>query len=194
MIRLSATACALALALSALGLSACGGPAEEKPSTPPAGSTPGKGMGAATIEDMRTALPMKEIMGHVVDFAAFGVWNNQGWIIDADGTHELFPTTDKGWLDAESAALTLAEISNILMLPNRPPDEDRRWVDNAHKLYDAAIKTQAAAEKKDKQAFFDAGGEIYDACTQCHAHYVQGDEPGPDATLPPLPNRTPPPT
>ena len=41
--------------------------------------------------------------------------------------------------------------------------------------------------------FFDAGGEIYQACVACHNRYVAGNMPGPRATLPALPNRTPPP-
>jgi hypothetical protein len=151
-------------------------------------------MGAATINDFKSALPVKELMGHVIDYNAFGVWHNQGWVLDESGWHELFPTDDAGWLAAESAAISLAEASNLLLLPGRPPDDDRRWVDNAHALYDAAMKAQATAQKQDKQAFFDAGGDIYEACVTCHAHYVQGDEPGPITKLPPLPNRTPPPT
>ena len=57
----------------------------------------------------------------------------------------------------------------------------------------AAKKAQATALAKDKQAFFEAGSEIYEACVACHNHYVQGDAPGVDAKLPELPNRTPPP-
>ena len=57
----------------------------------------------------------------------------------------------------------------------------------------AAMKAQATALAKDKQAFFEAGSEIYEACVACHNHYVQGDAPGVDAKLPELPNRTPPP-
>ncbi len=180
-----------ALAL-ALAFAACS--PNEEVSSAPAGSTPGEGMGAATLADFKTKNDVKELMAHVIDYTAFGVWHNQGWIIDVEGTHELFPTDDAGWLAAESAAISLAEASNLLLLPGRPRDDDRRWVDYSHALYDAAMKTQATAQAKDKQAFFDAGGEIYEACLQCHNHYIQGDEAGPDATLPPLPNRVPPPT
>jgi len=201
MIRISA---ALALALAIVGCS----PGSNTPaaSTPAAGSAGTTGMGAATMADLRTKLEVKELMGHVIDYNSFGVWHNQGWIIDAQGTHELFPTDEAGWLAAESAAISLAESSNLLLLPGRPQDDDRRWVDWSHQLYDAAMKAQAAAQKagelmkagktdeytKAKQEFFDAGGEMYNACVDCHAHYVQGDEPGPVTKLPELPGRTPP--
>jgi hypothetical protein len=187
------------VAFAALCLAACS--PKEEVSTPVGPAQPG--MGAATIADFKNALPVKEIMGHMVDYNAFGVWNRQGWLIDKDGVHELFPTTEAEWLNAESAAISLAETSNVLLLPGRPQDEDRRWVDYAHALYDASMKAQATAQKAGeimaktptgadydaaKQAFFEAGSEIYEACLQCHNHYIVGG-PGPTVTLPPLPNR-----
>ena len=185
MIRMSA---ALAMAFA---IAACSPNSDDTPSV--ATGTPGEGMGGATLADFKTGTVMKDLMAHVIDFSAFGVWHNQGWLIDADGMHELFPTDDAGWVAAESAAFTLAEASNALLLPGRPLDEDRRWVDWANQLYTAAKKAQATALAKDKQAFFEAGSEIYEACVACHNHYVQGDAPGADAKLPVLPNRTPPP-
>jgi hypothetical protein len=174
-----------ALAL-ALAVTACS-PNEDEASKP--AGAPVAGMGIVTAEDFKTDYALKEVMGHAVDFAAFGVWNNQGWLINAEGTHELFPTDDAGWHNAESAAITLAEISNVLLLPGRPQNDDRRWVDAAHQLHDAAMDAQKTAEARDKQAFFDAGGEIYEACVTCHNHFVQGDAAGPAAKLPELPNR-----
>lgn len=187
------------VAFAALCLAACS--PKEEVSTPTGPAQPG--MGAATIADFKSALPVKEIMGHMVDYNAFGVWNRQGWLINAEGVHEQFPTTDAEWLNAESAAISLAETSNVLLLPGRPQDEDRRWVDYAHALYDAAMDAQAKAEAagelmkagktgdeytKAKEAFFEAGSEIYEACLQCHNHYIVGG-PGPIVKLPDIPGR-----
>ena len=47
-----------------------------------------------------------------------------------------------------------------------------RWVDCAHQLYDAAMKAQATALARDKEAFFNAGGDIYEACVACHNRYI----------------------
>lgn len=183
MTRLS-TALVLALAVTACS------PTSE--TSTPAGP-PVEGFGSVTAADFRTDTTLKDFMAHVIDYNSFGVWHNQGWLIDAEGTHELFPTDEAGWVAAESAAFTLAEAANALLIPGRPMDDDRRWVDWAHQLYTAAKKAQATALAQDKQAFFDAGGEMYEACVACHNHYVQGDTPGADAKLPELPNRTPPP-
>lgn len=184
MTRLS-TALAMALVLAACS------PNSDEPSKP--AGPPVAGFGSVTAEDFNTETTLKDFMAHVVDYNSFGVWHRQGWMIDKDGTHELFPSDELGWHEAESSAFTLAEAANALLIPGRPLDDDRRWVDWSKQLYTAAKKAQAKALARDKQGFFDAGGEMYDACVACHNHYVQGDDPGADAKLPELPNRTPPP-
>ncbi len=182
----SIVALALAFAMAACSDNSSG------VSSAPVGD-PVEGMGGATIADFKTDTNFKDLMAHVVDYSAWGVWNAQGWIIDSAGIHELFPTDEAGWMGAESAAFTLAESANALLLPGRPYSDERDWVDFSHMLYDAAKKAQATALARDKQAFFDAGGEIYQACTSCHNKYISGNVAGPRATLPPLPNRAPPP-
>ena len=162
------TRMALGLALVAL-VAAC----SEKAESPAATATATAGSVAAS--DYRTQLPMKELMAHVIDNAADGIWLAQGWLINAEGTHELFPTTDDGWRYASNAAVTLAEASNLLLLPGRPVDDDRRWVDATHALHDAAMQAHEMAEKRDKEAFFTAGSSIYEACVQCHSHYIIGN-------------------
>ncbi len=192
--KLSKMACALVAAIT-LGLAACGGDAGESDavSTAPAGSTPGEGMGGATLADFRTSLNLQELMAHVIDYNAFEVWHRQGWII-GDTVVELFPTDDDGWIAAENAARTVAEASNLLLLPGRPLDDDRAWVDFAHQLHDAAMLAGDMAEKKDKDAFFNAGTDMYRACRGCHQRYIANVD-GPPAMDPmkPLEGRQAPP-
>lgn len=192
--KLSKMACALVAAVT-LGLAACGGDGGENDavSPAPAGSTPGEGMGGATLADFRTSLNLQELMAHVIDYNAFEVWHRQGWII-GDTVVELFPTDDDGWIAAENAARTVAEASNLLLLPGRPLDDDRAWVDFAHQLHDAAMLAGDMAEKKDKDAFFNAGTEMYRACRGCHQRYIANVD-GPPAMDPmkPLEGRQAPP-
>jgi|JI102314A2RNA_FD_contig_41_1181533_length_990_multi_1_in_0_out_0_2 hypothetical protein len=179
----------IALAL-ALAMAAC---SDNSGGAPVAPAKPVEGMGAATLADLRTDTAFLDVMNHVIDYNAWAVWTAQGWIIDAEGIHELFPTTEAGWHAAESAAFTLAEASNALMLPGRPRSADKEWVEFSHQLYDAAKKAQDTALRQDKQAFFDAGGEIYQACVACHNRFSPKDAGTPRGTLPELPNRMPPP-
>lgn len=191
----SSSALVMALAL-ALSLGACGNGGsddEDVVSKPPPGAVTGEGMGGATLADFKTTLSLKELMAHVLDYSAFEVWHRQGWII-GDTVTELFPTDDDGWIAAENAARTVAEASNLLLLPGRPLDDNRAWVDFAHELHDAAMKAGDMAEKKDKNAFFDAGTDMYRACRGCHEKYIANVD-GPPAVDPlkPLPNRAEPP-
>lgn len=191
----SSTALFLALGLAACGFAACSNNSDSDSgeASTPVSRTPGEGMGAATINDFRTSLDLKELMGHVLDYNAFEVWHRQGWII-GDSVQELFPVDDDGWIAAENAARTVAEASNLLLLPGRPLDDSRDWVDFAHQLNEAAMKAGDMAEKKDKNAFFDAGTDMYRACHGCHVRYIAGAD-GPPAADPlkPLPNRAEPP-
>jgi hypothetical protein len=138
-------------------------------------STPATSTGGPAPADFRATLSNKELMSHVIDNAADGVWLHQGWVDSAEGTEELFPTDEAGWMATRNAAATLAEASNLLLLPGRPADDDRAWVDYAHQLHDASIAAMKAADARDKEAFFNAGGDMYVACRSCHQRYVIGE-------------------
>jgi hypothetical protein len=176
--------------IAALMLAACS-PNTSAPAKTPTGAASDR-MGAATLDDFRTDISLQDLMAHVIDYNAFGVWRRQGWII-GDDVKELFPTDDDGWFAAESAAFSTAEAANLLLLPGRPLDNDRAWVDAAHMLHDASMKAQAAALARDKVSFFIAGSEMYQACVACHNRYVMGNSMEPDPTLKPLPGREEPP-
>ena len=123
-------------------------------------------------------LPMKEFMGHVMQFSADQVWKWQGYVNDAEGERSLFPKTDEEWVEAESAALSLAEMTNLLLLPGRNVEE-ARWTKMVADVRAKALAAAAAAEKKDPDAFFAVGGEIYEACKACHVQFA------PNYTQPP---------
>jgi len=131
-------------------------------------------------------LPMKEFMGHVMQFAGEQVWKWQGSITDANGERDLRPKTDKDWEDAESASLTLAEVTNMLLTADRRVD-DPRWDAAVAKVRDVALREAAAAEKKDYDAYFEIGGELDAACESCHEHFAPGYTAPPELKLAPPP-------
>lgn len=133
-------------------------------------------------------LPMNEFMAHVVQYSAANVWKWQGFVTDASGERDLSPKTDADWEDAESASLTLAEVTNMLMTSDRRVD-DPRWDAAVAKVREVALKEAAAAEKKDYDAFFAAGGEMDGACESCHMHFAPGFTPAPEVKLPPPPGQ-----
>ena len=46
------------------------------------------------------------------------------------------------------------------------------WMQLSRAMVDAGEKAIRAAESHNPQAVFDVGGEVYDACTNCHAKYA----------------------
>ena len=63
-------------------------------------------------------------------------WRVNGTVIDATGEHDLSPKSDDDWEQIVSAAATLAESTNALMIPQRVRDRD--WNSYVKKLADAA--------------------------------------------------------
>ena len=163
--------------LASCGLASCG-------KAPPAGNAAAANdtgetsnlafashVGADALPKDVNKLPLKELMGHVMQYGGDGIWKRQGYINDEKGERSLFPKTEEEWIDAESASLTLAELTNILLLPGRKVD-DPKWDEAVAGVRAVALKAAAAAEKHDEEAFFTAGGELDVACENCHVLFA----------------------
>ena len=124
----------------------------------------------------RPVADVTQLMQWILDPAADVVWGSVGTIIDKDGIHEFFPKTDEEWAAVHNAAAVVAESSNLLMMPSRAKD-DTDWMEFSQGLADAALLAMKAADAKDKEALFDAGGRIYAVCAACHQQYeMEGQE------------------
>jgi hypothetical protein len=168
------------VALAAL-LTAC---QPQKAATPTGSGTP----------KFNTDLPMTEFMGHFVDPAAFMYWRGSGTMIDAQGEHDLSPTTDEGWDVLVSGATMLVEAGNILQMDGRRRAPEADWNKYAQLLTQRALIARAAAEKRDKQAVFDEGGKVYEVCVACHEQFViqpelKANGPAEGNPLPALPKK-----
>ena len=160
-----------------------------------------------------TKLEVKEVMGHVIDFGAQAFWHSAGFIDTAEGTRSLTPSTEEGWLTAQSGAATVAEGANLLMLPDRARDNGD-WIKFARQLSERSLEGMAAADAGEaawraieaakaaggstkeaeaqlvtaETAMFDKGGQMYEVCTTCHEKYLLPflDEEGEMKTKAPL--------
>ena len=165
------TTCAL-MGAGLAGLAAC-----SKPPAPPKAEAP----------PYNLSLDMKELMGHVIDPAAWVVWHASGEITSANGDKSLTPTTEEGWTAAESGAAQVAEAGNLLMLPGRAKDNGD-WQTFARAMTEHGLAAKAAAEAHDPKKLFETGAALYQTCTGCHAKYVMPYLPK-DTTKPvPLPD------
>jgi len=112
-------------------------------------------------------------MASLVEPQAEVYWDAVDVIVDEDGEHQLAPTTDDEWLLLLSAAYAVAEAGNLLMMPGYAVD-DEAWAALSQSLVAVGRRAVAAAAVKDLDAIFDAGAEMYFACTNCHAAYAVG--------------------
>lgn len=117
-----------------------------------------------------TELDMTEIMSLVLEPASDILWSSGGWVLDASGYEELYPTTDDGWAYVRSQAAIVVESGNMLALPGRAEDNDA-WMIYSQGLSEAGVLAMEAAAAQDKEAFFQAGAQLYSVCTACHQAY-----------------------
>lgn len=114
---------------------------------------------------------LKQLMEWVIDPATDVIWDSTKTIINAEGTREIAPRTQEEWDVVRNAAATVAEAGNLLMIEGRARDR-KQWMNAARGLTVAATRALKAAEAKNTTALFDAGGDIYNACSACHARYA----------------------
>lgn len=114
---------------------------------------------------------VKQLMASVLEPAADVYWDAVGTIIDETGTHEIEPTSVEEWDAIRNNAYVVAESGNLLMMSSRAKDGGD-WMKLSQALIDTGQKAVRAAEARNKSAVFDAGAEVYDVCTNCHAKYA----------------------
>ena len=146
--------------LTLISLSACG--SKEPPPVETA---------AASGPEYHLAADVKQLMNWVLDPSSDVIWGAVGTTITAEGEKEHLPETDEQWTAVRDAAAMVAESGNLLLMPGRARDQGD-WAKHAHDLTKAAQAAIAAAEAKDKDSLFTAGGDIYLICTACHEQYA----------------------
>jgi hypothetical protein len=117
---------------------------------------------------------IKQLMESTVHPSAEVVFDSVGTIISASGTEEIAPKNDEQWATVQHSALTLAEAGNLLMMPGRAK-QDGEWMKLAQGLVDVGMIAHKAAQAKNAEALFEAGGQIYEACLRCHSRYWPKD-------------------
>ena len=125
---------------------------------------------AADDRPFKPVASVHDLMHDVIYPHAEVVWDSVGTIIDQEGTHEIRPGNEGQWERVMQSALTVAEAGNLLMMEGRAKDTGD-WMRHSSALIDAATLAVEAANNRDADAVFDIGGEIYNACNNCHEQY-----------------------
>ncbi len=133
-------------------------------------SEPAQEAEEAITSSYNTNLSVTEVMTLVLEPASDILWDSGGWVMDAAGYEELYPTTDDGWAFVRAQAAVVVESGNMLALPGRAEDNDA-WMIYSNGLSEAGVLAMEAAAAQDKEAFFQAGAQLYSVCTACHQAY-----------------------
>ena len=107
----------------------------------------------ATETTYNTELNVQELMALVLEPASDILWDSGGWVVDASGYEELWPTTDDGWAYVRAQAAIVVEAGNMLALPGRAADNDA-WMIYSEGLSTAGLLAMEEAAAQNKEDFF----------------------------------------
>jgi len=113
---------------------------------------------------------VKQLMGPI-DQSADVIWEATGEIISKDGVLERRPKNQEEWDKVRNAAIMLTEAGNLLMMTPRAKDGDV-WMERSQAMIDTGQAAWKAAEAKNVAQLFTVGGDVYEACSQCHRRYM----------------------
>jgi hypothetical protein len=147
--------------------------------------------------DMTPVVSVKELMANMIDPIADNIFDAVWWDVTSKGVVEYRPRTDEDWEKVKTGAVTLAEGIYLLKVPRpfappgdvnnslgpHPPelsptqikekiDKDPvLWNAKIEGLRNAALEVSEIVKKKDTAKLFEAGGDIDEACENCHLEY-----------------------
>jgi hypothetical protein len=138
------------------------------------GTADGEPATAADTPAYREVVDVAQLMAWILEPAADVIWDSAGVVITIDGEQDLAPTDEQGWVAVRDAAALVAESGNLLMMPGRARDADA-WAGYARSMIDMGRRAMAAADARDADELFDAGGALYTVCVGCHRQYWMVD-------------------
>ena len=127
--------------------------------------------GGPTPPPFKPVVDTKLLMQAVVDPNADFIWDAVKSIDTKEGSQEIRPKTEEQWTAVRNAAVTVAEAGNLMMLVPRAKDGGE-WMKRAQEMIDTGEAAIRAAEAKNADRLFTVGGDIYEACSNCHRRYM----------------------
>jgi hypothetical protein len=157
---------------------------QSAPVTPPASAT-----------QFKPSATLQEIMLSVIDPNVDPIWDSISTEVSDAGTIEIRPETDEEWETLLNHAISLREVSNLLVIEGRDVAHSHantssheselqaqaiqtliaaQWpefIQRAHALHDAANLAVEAIDAKNVERLEEVGGIIEHACESCHSQF-----------------------
>ncbi|MDF3014449.1 MAG: hypothetical protein K0Q78_2653 [Cellvibrio sp.] len=150
---------------------------------------------SANVNNFKPSATLQEIMLSVIDPNVDPIWNSISTEVSAEGAIEKRPETDEDWATLRNHAVSLREVSNLLVIEGRAVAHSHantssheselqahaiqeliatQWpefIQRAHALHDAANLAVEAIDKKNVDRLEEVGGIIEHACESCHSQF-----------------------
>ena len=114
---------------------------------------------------------MHDFMAHLLTPASEAIWESSGYVITEEGEFSLEPTNQEEWERVLYGAKVITESASLLSVPSRSKNRNE-WIVFAGLLEGVGQKAFEAAERKDVDALFGIGAELYQVCVACHQVYM----------------------
>ena len=148
----------------------------------------------------RPTATVKDLMDYIVIPSSEALFNAVGSTTGPTGVEEKAPKTDADWTAVRQRALLLIEAGNLLTIPRRsiagPKDKSNNpgselepsqmealvakdrpgFAKKAQGLVDAAMIALKAIDAKNVEGLSNAGGDIDEACENCHTTFWYPNE------------------
>jgi hypothetical protein len=128
--------------------------------------------GAPQPPPFKPVADVKQLMQAAIDPSADVLWDATGEIITPEGTTPRRPKNEEEWAQVRNAAIVLTESGNLLMMVPRAKDGGE-WMKRSQELIDVGSAAWKAAEARNVDQLFTIGGDVYEACSNCHQRYME---------------------
>ena len=169
------------------------------------------GCGEAPRTVYRPTATVEELMRTMIDPPADAVWDSVVTEATTNGIIEIRPETEEDWFRLRRHAITLAEATNLLVVPNRRvagpdsrselpgidlhPDAIQQlltenwalWVSAVEMLQRTSVTLVDAIDNQDIDALLVASAELDLACENCHSQFWYPDQGDPRPAQNPQP-------
>jgi len=175
-------------------------PLAQAPAKPAAPAAPRAAAAAAPRSPFKPTATVKDIMDFIMIPASENVFNSVSSTAGATGQVDKVPTTAADWADVRKNALLIVEAGNLLTIEGRhvapasaksehpgvelePAEMDAlvaknraKWTQAAQGIVAAGLTALKAIDSKNVMALSDAGGDLDEACENCHTQFWYPNE------------------
>lgn len=124
---------------------------------------------------------MQQMMANEVQPTADIYWGAVGSASELVDGQPVFgewqPETDAEWQAVAASAAKIRTFAETMATPAYADGRGDDWIDFTTGLAEAATRAEQAAQSKDADAVFEAGGTLYSVCSACHQAYPPAEAP-----------------